>query len=647
MKENNFDILNNIITAKKLTNDILEQKILETEDSFEMFDCNCQKDNNKINKNNLNIEYNSKNNNDKENKILIKEENKNNINGLKNKNDLKDDKNQTNSNYNPDKGYNQIKNIIDKIKNGSIKINKEEKKINYLKINNKRKINKNNITNSIDYMNINKNKQNDELFSLSDNKYEKIKRKKKNQNIHNKSVDYNINKNIFTLNNNDSLILNNKFDIYQRLLEMKLEKLEKFKINSKNEIIKSNNILTTFPNRLYLSTEEKEIYSDDEILERKNKNNYNKNNKNFINNSNLDIYVNKNRILNEYLEDEISSFKSKKSRAQSKHSISSFISNNSGEKFIQTYERFKELQKKKNEKIEFLKKVKEDNVSKICPFNPKINQKSKIIKDNIFIREKKNLEQQKKKYEKIKIELNKKKEQEKIFENKNKISKKRKNPKICTKINDLFGGDNNNRNKKINTRQKSVDELTKKRYIHKPKIIDKKLNLSMINLQKSSNGENNKNISIINIKLEDKEKTFEKLNRKEKKKTVNNIYSPSFTPKLNRVKINYKIKDEEFYKVKNMKKEKIIDKNNIKSKNNNNNINNIKNNLNSNNSLYSFKNQNNQIKLTVNKLKKTRNNSSGYLIRSNVKNNNKKINYNNNFNYKNGTKNWKSKNIKK
>ena len=91
MDEKNLDILDSIISIKQSTNDFLEQKILENENSFDIFDTNFQLDNNEINKNNINlsqkvnIDINNNTNNNQIEKIKItKVKNENNINGQNN-----------------------------------------------------------------------------------------------------------------------------------------------------------------------------------------------------------------------------------------------------------------------------------------------------------------------------------------------------------------------------------------------------------------------------------------------------------------------------------------------------------------------------------------------------------------------------------
>lgn len=610
MNGKSFDILNNIISTKKTTDDFLNKQILESENSFEIFECIFPKDKYEIN-NNINIEF-KKNINKLKNKIekkenkLILEEKDDYINGgminkdkIEYKNIIKNKKNQNKSMDNISNGYNKIKKIIDQINKGCFQIKNKEN--NNLKLYNKRNINKKTVTsNSVDFINVHKNKELYERFALSKKKDQRNYKRNKNKKIniiHNKSVDYNLNKKM--LNNNGFLTVNNRFNIYQRLLEIKIENIEKFRLNSKNEknsyIL--NNILTSSPIRLF-TLGKKYLFSDDEIIKDKNgrnkkNNNKNKTNTNSINNSNIDIYINPNKLSKEFSEDEVSSLKSKKSsKAQRQNSLSSFMSNNSSEKFFQIYERFKEMQKKQREKIEMLKKVKEDNDSKICYFNPKINQKSRNLKDDFYTRQKKNYEQQKQKYEKIKMELKKRKEAKLLFEKKTNIIINNKKPKL----------------KKLNIKPKSRNELLK--YKQEDKITKSpKKNLYYKDYYLNSN---NYKLSYIEKELEKIKFKNNSLIKKEKQKNINNISSPSTTKKE-----IFTNKDEELYlkkKGKNKIKEdkRIINNTNLRNKSNI--ISCIKYDL----------------RLPMQKMKKTKNKSTEYFIKNSDKINRKIIENKNN-----------------
>ena len=630
MNGKSFDILNNIISTKKTTDDFLNKKILESENSFEIFEFNFPKDKYEIN-NNINIES-KKNINKlqnkiekKENKLILKEKDDYINGGMINKDKIeykkiiKNNKNQNKSMDNISNGYNKIKKIIDQTNKGCFQI-KNKENIN-LKLYNRRNINKKTVTsNSVDFINVHKNKELYKRFALSKKKDQRNNKRNKNKKIniiHNKSVDYNLNKEMF--NNNGYLTVNNRFNIYQRLLEIKIENIEKFRLNSKNEkngyIL--NNILTSSPIRLF-TLGKKHLFSDDEIIKDKNgrnkkNNNKNKTNTNSINNSNIDIYINPNKLSKEFSEDEVSSLKSKKSsKVQRQNSLSSFMSNNSSEKFFQIYERFKEMQQKQKEKIEMLKKVKEDNDSKICYFNPKINQKSRNLKDDFYTRQKTNYEQQKQKYEKIKMELKKRKEAKLLFEKKTNIIINNKKPKL----------------NKLNIKHKSMNELLK--YKREEKITKSpKKNLYYKDYYLNSN---NYKLSYIEKELEKIKVKNNSLIKKEKQKKINNISSSNTTQKVLFID-NFSNKDEELYLEKKGKNKindvkRIINNTNLKNKNN------------------TICCINNDLKLPMQKIKKTKNKSTEYFTKNRDKINRKIIvNKNSSKNNKNNIIN--RKNIKK
>ena len=622
MNGKSFDILNNIISTKKTTDDFLNKKILESENSFEIFECNFPKDKYEINNNN-NIESRLKINKlqnkieKKENKLILKEKDDYINGGIINKDKIeykkiiKNKNNQNKSMDNISNGYNKIKKISAQINKGCFQIKNKDN--NNLKLYNKRNINKKIVnSNSVDFINVHKNKELYERFALSKKKDQRNNKRNKNKKIniiHNKSVDYNLNKKM--LNDNGYLTVNNRFNIYQKLLEIKIENIEKFRLNSKNEknnyIL--NNILTSSPIRLF-TLGKKYLFSDDEIIKDKNgrkkkNNNKNKSNTNSMNNSNIDIYINPNKLSKEFSEDEVSSLKSKKSsKAQRQNSLSSFMSNNSSEKFFQIYERFKEMQKKQKEKIEILKKVKEDNNSKICYFSPKINQKSRNLKGDFYTRQKNNYEHQKQKYEKIKTELKKRKEAKLLFDHKINIIINNKKPKL----------------NKLNIKPKSRNELYK--YKQEDKITKSpKKNLYYKDYNLNSN---NYKLSYIEKELEKKKFKNNGLIKKEKQRNINNISSPNTTQKVIFID-NFSNKDEEIYLNKKGKNKKKEDKRSI------------------NNIICCI---NNDLRPPMQKMKKTKNKSTEYFIKNSDKINRKIIENKNNC--KNNINNIiNRKNIKK
>ena len=368
-------------------------------------------------------------------------------------------------------------------------------------------------------------------------------RKKK---IHNKSLDYDINKDY--LNNNR---INNRVNIYQRLFHIKMNNITNLKQAKKEKLKFNSNGNIEQPKTINIKTSSNlDVFSDDEIIQNKIKvkTNIKKPLKN-IKDNNINVYKNLNNSQKKksFLEDDITSINSKNSIAQRQNTLNSSLSYNSCEKFIQTYERFKEIQIKKKEKIEKLKKLNEEKEKKNCYFSPKINYKSKKIKDDFYSRQKKKIEEQKKKNEDLKNKIKKKKEEE---INKNNILLKKKNNKkqkmldINKTINELYEWDIN-RKKKINDKKKTIDEKNSKEITHKPKINKNSQKLAKIKLNKNDNYMNNKNL------LEDKDNLFERLyrddtlRRKEKLKILNQIYCPTFTPNLYKKKVKIEYNREE------------------------------------------------------------------------------------------------------
>ena len=60
MNGENLYLLNNIISSKKKTNDLLEKQILENEDEFDNFDENFQSNNNENDNNGINLDMEHK-----------------------------------------------------------------------------------------------------------------------------------------------------------------------------------------------------------------------------------------------------------------------------------------------------------------------------------------------------------------------------------------------------------------------------------------------------------------------------------------------------------------------------------------------------------------------------------------------------------
>jgi hypothetical protein len=534
MEEKELDFLSNIIYRKKITDDLLEEQILENEQSFE-FICS-KKINNELenNENSKNIDEKQQNNNNNE-KNSKKEEkiNHNKTNEFKNESLKKQNSSHKNIN------------IIKKNDNNRNKKNddKEHKNFNMTQI---QKDEKNNVNKTIDNMKKYNKKNFRENSINSIDSMNKDKDKKRKIRV-NKSVDYKKNK-----NNYDDLNLSiyNRFNIYQRLFDLKKINYNGLNLKQDKTIFNSNYNFNNPKKSEINSPSIKEIFSDDEIIQ--NHNNYNKiykkinTKKNNIiskrTNSDITIkhakynnenkYSNKSQIEKEYLEDDILSFKSKKSRANRQSSLNSSMTKTSTEKFFQTYERFKENQQKQKEKLEYMKKVLEDKEKKTCYFKPKINKNSIEIKDDFYTRQQKKLENVKKKNDELRLKLKKKEEKELYINN---ISKNRRNLNASQRIKKLYEWDKNRKNK-IQERRKSANELINKKMQEKPKIDKNSRQLVLLNYHKYINKPSIDNKK--NLNLKDKDFFFERLylhdieKRKEKRKMLTQIYSPSFTPYL-------------------------------------------------------------------------------------------------------------------
>ncbi len=160
-QEQNFEFLKNVISSKRITDNLLEQQILDTENSFVIFESNSLKKN--IEKN-TNIENNLKNeNNDNNEQDKNKEENYGNIINISNN---------ESSNYKTnhlDNNDRIIINLINKNNKSNAMINKNENIINnndYKTNNKKKKINIRTINSSgLDLMKIDNNKNNKDIKS--------------------------------------------------------------------------------------------------------------------------------------------------------------------------------------------------------------------------------------------------------------------------------------------------------------------------------------------------------------------------------------------------------------------------------------------------------------------------------------------------
>ena len=556
MEEENLNFLNNVKSSKE-TDKLLEQQILENENSFEPFDSGAQTNNNSNSVNGLNYEQKTTiNNNDDKTIEETHKQNENEMNGQDmglncppNKSEINIKNESIDLKENEYKNDDQMNKDMKDMNGSSIKENKIENKNNDKKINNKRK-NQKKLVNSasmdnIEIENENNNKNNGD--TTCDMKSGNNNKNKKHKDI-NRSI--------------DNTEVNDRVNIYQRMFEIKMDYLLKQdkninKTKPKKKMNKPHTYLIKNKNKqnseLIIKDKNEKTNKKNDKNEIKNKNSHNNNNK--VNKID-DNDSNKNNK-----EDDAISTKPKKSRMKRKNSLNLSSSNNST-KFSQTYERFLEIQEKKKEKLNHLKKLNEEKEKKQCYFSPKINKKSESIKDNYYKRQQEKIEGQKKEKEKPKYKYREEEFDYKSFKNNSLIKQKNNNEKkhqkqktseVSDRINKLYQWDNN-RKQKIHERQKSVDELvhifnkkklyflhflTTKEFSHKPKINKKSKKLAIVNYQKylntSKSGYNANNYSMRNA---GNESTFDRLyrddvlKRKERQKILEKIYSPTFSPKI-------------------------------------------------------------------------------------------------------------------
>ena len=218
-------------------------------------------------------------------------------------------------------------------------------------------------------------------------------------------------------------------------------------------------------------------------------------------------------------------------------------------------DRFQKDEDRKKEWIENQKKKREEEEKKACSHIPKINKVSKKInlklKDDFLERQKLKDEQKRKKEEKLKEFLNKKKEEEinknnplikvnkKINEKENlnssttssKTLNKNQKVKINNAINKLYEWDKK-RKEKIYQKRKTKNEKMEQ-FDYMPKINKRSASMAEFNKRKYKE----KNI-------------FNRLAQKdpymvEKRKLLEDLYTPSFKPNINTKKIKYKNENED------------------------------------------------------------------------------------------------------
>jgi len=217
-------------------------------------------------------------------------------------------------------------------------------------------------------------------------------------------------------------------------------------------------------------------------------------------------------------------------------------------------DRFQKDEDRKKEWLENQKKKREEEEKKTCSHVPKINKVSQKInlklKDDFLERQKLKDEQKKKKEEKLKEFLNKKKEEE--INNNNPLLKEKKKTKdkeilnsstttsktankkqkveINNAINKLYEWDKK-RKEKIRQKRKTKKE-NMEQFDHVPKINKRSASMAEFNKKKY------------------KEKDiFNRLAQKdpymvEKRKLLEDLYTPSFKPNINTKKVKYKNENE-------------------------------------------------------------------------------------------------------
>jgi hypothetical protein len=155
--------------------------------------------------------------------------------------------------------------------------------------------------------------------------------------------------------------------------------------------------------------------------------------------------------------------------------------------FNEIYSRFQEDIKKRSENLEKKREEIQNNNKNIYTYKPKLNINKKFFnsessKDNFIERQKKFIEDKKQKEEKYKENLIKKKQEE--IDKSNILVKHSFNKKdIIRGINDLTEWENN-RKRKLEERQKQIEEEKINKYKYRPKIDKNSILLASKNIQR-------------------------------------------------------------------------------------------------------------------------------------------------------------------
>lgn len=194
--------------------------------------------------------------------------------------------------------------------------------------------------------------------------------------------------------------------------------------------------------------------------------------------------------------------------------------------FNEIYSRFQEDIKKRSENLEKKREEIQNNNKNIYTYKPKLNINKKFFDsentNSFFERQKKFIEDKKQKEEKFKENLIRKKQEE--IDKSNILIKHSFNKNdIIRGINDLTEWENK-RKRKLEERQKQIEEEKINKYKYKPKIDKNSIELAKKNIQRQKE-------SNVFMRLAQDDKVL-----KEKKKILIQLNTPTFKPELYKTK---------------------------------------------------------------------------------------------------------------
>ena len=353
-------------------------------------------------------------------------------------------------------------------------------------------------------------------------------------------------------NNNKSNIINQIKKKNNTIINQKRYKKNNDRLYNPLKSLENSEILNLYNYTITLNNNFKNITSKKEKQINKNK----KNNQNFILPKGSKIISNndKKQNNNDYISYTIDINNMNLLNSSTRNSV----------KISNMLERFDENQRKKKEKIELLKKQKEDEEKRYNTNKPKICKKTKRmsqqIKDDFLTRQKKFNEIKNKKKKELKENLLKN-EQEKINKSNFLLQKKSREYASVGNLNTSFISEISCCTHSMVEIDQSISKLLEWENKRKEKIIKK---------QKEKNNElekikhvpqiDKKSKSIAKRKNKNKkENIFDRLAKeddivKEKRKILEELYTPSFKPNLN---LTYrKIDEEEIIEERNNKKKR-------------------------------------------------------------------------------------------